>query len=605
VTWSSTPTAAGTATFTRNVTDTAGATLSQNYTITVNPPLGIAPAALPVAITGVPYKQVVTRTGGTPPYTTFRVTGFKAGGTGLAAPPADPAAGTVTFNSTPTFTLNATDTAGATLSQNYTSTINPAVTPSAARQRPCARSARPAHCRCRGPKNSWRDFARNGGLYYGGTKNTLTKETRSPMVLSSLITWLNGRRPATTPAKATRARPGVELLESREVPTVNISLANRVLTILCVDQNNSVVVNDAFINRTDIDSTAYGGKGNDTLYGGSGNDKLYGGEGNDVLFGGVGGDDQLYGRPPDTPSEVGTNRFLVMAGTSPVKDFDSTKDVKLTFKSGKTDTGNPNSEMKAWTATEIESVDQAFGILQQTTNNTKLLKKADGEPLTFERVGKTPENNNAGNTGGLIDMTDRPFNENKVVRVVLHEIGHNWDLPGGPSVTAFQALSGWTQATPGTRLTIVRPEGSSNVSEVIVHGPGDARRTFIANGRGGFNAQGDTTIATEDRNLEFLPTRDFKLTESIVVDGVTMTQLTYFKPTGEFAESWQYKPNAAFASKYASTHPDEDFAESFAAYFLRDAAGKWIPTPEEGSVAVPTDKNNLFRDWIATLVTRS
>ena len=34
---SGTPTAAGTASFTVDVTDTAGATLSQSYTLTVNP----------------------------------------------------------------------------------------------------------------------------------------------------------------------------------------------------------------------------------------------------------------------------------------------------------------------------------------------------------------------------------------------------------------------------------------------------------------------------------------------------------------------------------------------------------------------------------------
>src|SRR5262249_27587289 len=94
-----------------------------------------------------------------------------------------------------------------------------------------------------GGKKSWRDFARNGGLFHEETeKNKLTKKTRSPKVLSNLITWLNGRRPATTPAKAPRARPGVELLESREVPTVDISLTNGVLTIQCVNQNNDAVV---------------------------------------------------------------------------------------------------------------------------------------------------------------------------------------------------------------------------------------------------------------------------------------------------------------------------------------------------------------------------
>src|SRR5262249_41250133 len=121
----------------------------------------------------------------------------------------------------------------------------PAVTPSAARQRPAPGLRARLLAVAVDQKISWRDFARNGGLYYGGTKNTLTKETRSPMVLmvlSNLITWLNGRRPATTPAKATRARPGVELLESREVPTVNFTLTEGVLTIQCVNQNNDAVV---------------------------------------------------------------------------------------------------------------------------------------------------------------------------------------------------------------------------------------------------------------------------------------------------------------------------------------------------------------------------
>jgi hypothetical protein len=59
------------------------------------------------------------------------VTADSDGGTGLAAPTAHPAAGTLTFNSTPkaagtaTFTLKVTDTAGVTLSQNYTITVHP------------------------------------------------------------------------------------------------------------------------------------------------------------------------------------------------------------------------------------------------------------------------------------------------------------------------------------------------------------------------------------------------------------------------------------------------------------------------------------------------
>jgi hypothetical protein len=469
------------------------------------------------------------------------------------------------------------------------------------------------------------------------------------MVLSNLITWLNGRRPATTPAKATRARPGVELLESRDVPTAHISLIDGVLTIQCVNQNNDAVVkastlrvsnfeapsidklvvevtstgplrpgdpfaeashiekeydgmavrkivfeggdgNDKFNNLTNIDSTAYGGRGNDTLYGGSGNDKLYGGEGNDVLFGGTGGNDELYGGRPGMSQAKGTDRFLVMAGTNPVKDFDPTKDAEVTFR---------NSPTKDWTAAEIESVDQAFGILQQATNNTKLLKRQDGTQSTFVRLGKTADNSSGVNTNGTIDLTDRTFDENKVVRVVLHEIGHNWDT-GDTDLPKFLELSGWALATPGTSLSFSRPSGAGGNEQppgdrvVNVHGPGDALRAFIPNGHGGFNAQGGST-----GTLEFLPTRDYKLTESIG----DVTQITYFNSHGQLDSSWQYKTNAAFASKYARTSGGEDFAESFAAYFLRDAAGNWTPTPEEGSVAVPAAKNDFIRSLIQGLTT--
>ena len=75
-------------------------------------------------------------TGGTTPYTTFNVSDFVAGGTGLtaAALTADATAGTVMLSGTPTaagtatFTVNVTDTAGATLTQPYTLTVNAALT---------------------------------------------------------------------------------------------------------------------------------------------------------------------------------------------------------------------------------------------------------------------------------------------------------------------------------------------------------------------------------------------------------------------------------------------------------------------------------------------
>ncbi|HYG75303.1 MAG TPA: putative Ig domain-containing protein [Planctomycetota bacterium] len=132
---SGTPTAAGTATFTVDVTDTAGATASRNYSLTVNAALSIAPATLAAATAGTATNQTITVSNGTTPYTALTVTAFNAGTTGLAAAALTPnaGAGTVTLSGTPsasgtaTFTVNVTDTAGATASQNYSLTVNPAI----------------------------------------------------------------------------------------------------------------------------------------------------------------------------------------------------------------------------------------------------------------------------------------------------------------------------------------------------------------------------------------------------------------------------------------------------------------------------------------------
>jgi streptogramin lyase len=129
------PTAAGTASFTINVTDSAGTAVTQNYTIAVNPAFVITPS-LPQGTAGTNYQQTVTATGGATPYTSLTVTGFNAGTTGLTAAniTTDIGAGTFTINGTPTaagtfsFVANVVDAGGQTLTKTYTVTINPALT---------------------------------------------------------------------------------------------------------------------------------------------------------------------------------------------------------------------------------------------------------------------------------------------------------------------------------------------------------------------------------------------------------------------------------------------------------------------------------------------
>ena len=131
-----TPTAAGTASFTVNVTDTPGDSLAKTYTLTVNPALSIAPATLAGATAGTATNQTITVSNGTKPYTTFNVSGFIGGTTGLTAAnlTTNAGAGTVVLSGTPTapgtasFTVNVTDTAGATLTKSYTLTVGKTAT---------------------------------------------------------------------------------------------------------------------------------------------------------------------------------------------------------------------------------------------------------------------------------------------------------------------------------------------------------------------------------------------------------------------------------------------------------------------------------------------
>ena len=106
-------------------------------TLTVNAALGIAPTTLTAGVANTLYHQTISVTGGTTPYTTFSVSGFSAGGTGLTSGEitANASAGTIVVDGTPTasgsasFTVNVTDTVGATVNRSYTITVNSANQP--------------------------------------------------------------------------------------------------------------------------------------------------------------------------------------------------------------------------------------------------------------------------------------------------------------------------------------------------------------------------------------------------------------------------------------------------------------------------------------------
>jgi hypothetical protein len=357
--------------------------------------------------------------------------------------------------------------------------------------------------------------------------------------------------------------------------------------------------NDTFINNTAIPSTAYGRDGNDTLYGGDGNDKLFGGNGNDSLFGGKGAD-ELYGG-------AGADRFLVLAGTNPVQVESAENkagDAILTFKKG----------TKDWDPAEIQRVDKAFAILHEKTGNTTLLKLSNGGGLTFERLGQEAFSG-SNDSKGLIGLTDGGLSGKETWQLgnVAHEIAHNWDegAENRQIWSSFKALSDWAPVTrldgdPAKSVDVKGPED--------VNGPDVVLRSFRADGQGGFVRQSDGATLVVNRNAAGGLT-GAKLTEPngrvsyYGADGA-LTRIEGPDANGKIIPyiksgdgSWWYRSDATFAYAYAKTSPQEDFAESFTAYFLQQTNRQWSDYKQDppgqvgGADAIPA-KINLIGSWV-------
>jgi hypothetical protein len=222
----------------------------------------------------------------------------------------------------------------------------------------------------------------------------------------------------------------------------------------------------------------YGGSGNDVLYGGRHDDRLYGETGNDTLRGedgddrlrGGNGDDRLYGgngadslhgaAGTDTVyGNGGADRFLVETSSIDRLRDQTSSDARIRLEDGervtKTFSGFADPATFAagtWSIGDVDMVDDAFAMLQERVDNTRLLKTSGRGELTFERYGRRlsgPSISGWNSSGGTVALTQNQIDDgyDAVLQLVFHEIGHNWDTEN-PEWDDFLAISGWTDDDP-------------------------------------------------------------------------------------------------------------------------------------------------------------
>ncbi len=121
-----TPAATGSSTFTVQVEAANGVAATQPLTINVDPAVAITTSSLPAAVAGVTYSQTLSASGGTPPFQWTVTSGSLPAGISLS--PTGSLSGTPPAAGDPSFSVQVTDSNGATDIKSLTLTVAPPVT---------------------------------------------------------------------------------------------------------------------------------------------------------------------------------------------------------------------------------------------------------------------------------------------------------------------------------------------------------------------------------------------------------------------------------------------------------------------------------------------
>lgn len=302
--------------------------------------------------------------------------------------------------------------------------------------------------------------------------------------------------------------------------------------------------NDTLLGRGG-DDYLRGVDGNDTLNGGAGRDRLYGGDNTDTLIGGTGDDGMFGGKGADTVTGgSGNDRFL----------------------SWKSSVNSVGYRFDPDTFTDIGFEDVKINFENSTDDYVR-----DG-----------------GEWGWDDDITynAQAWNQNEIERVdqalaELHERTGNTKL---------------LKTSLGFDMTFIR-HGSPDKPDGGLLGSNGSGTIRLFDGA--FDAGFEPLMATviheighnwDEENPNWQDFKDLSGWTQVRMSGVEG-----WSRTEAYGDVWYFWTDAEFATGYASNHPVDDFAESFAAYFL-DRAG-WAGG---GAENIP-GKIQFIDNWLETL----
>ena len=293
---------------------------------------------------------------------------------------------------------------------------------------------------------------------------------------------------------------------------------------------------DEVLNDTPIASTLEGGQGDDLIRGGLANDVIFGDDGDDVLFGGDGNDELRGGRGnDDLRGDAGQDKLYGDKGLDGLFGGQDGDDLYG---------GEGPDRFLVQPGDVVHGPANEDALL--TMKNSQGLVKFTHKSGSFEYEGKSW-------TDDEIQQVD------SALRAMHLRVGNTSLL----------------KTASGSDMTLIRG-GNSSISNASATNVGNFDQPAIIFFKGTFND--GLTWTRQVVFHEFAHNLDEQDENPAVDEFRKLSGWTQVKPTNPFGpeytssgdKQWWYLTGSEFVRDYAKTNPYEDFASTFAAYFMTE-----------------------------------